>query len=76
MNIVANYQCETGEGPTWHPLENVLYWVDIPRGLMFRYDPETGKHTNVFKGPELGGITVQKDGSISVSYTHLRAHET
>jgi len=64
MNIVANYQCETGEGPTWHPLENVLYWVDIPRGLMFRYDPETGKHTNVFKGPELGGITVQKDGSI------------
>ncbi len=28
-----------GEGPVWHPLEQCLYWVDIPVGKVFRFDP-------------------------------------
>ncbi len=36
---VVDYACDTGEGPLWHPLEQRLYWVDIPRGRLFRYDP-------------------------------------
>jgi len=64
MEIIANYHCETGEGPTWHTSEQTLYWLDIPNGVLFRFDPSEGKHQKVFTGPEIGGITIQKDGSI------------
>ena len=40
--LLADYECETGEGPLWHPDERKVYWLDIPLGRLFRYDPETG----------------------------------
>lgn len=32
----------TGEGATWHAEERALYWVDICRYLIHRFDPESG----------------------------------
>jgi len=61
---VADYACHTGENPLWHPQEAVLYWVDIPRGRLFRYEPETGHHEAVFEGRPVGGFTVEADGSL------------
>lgn len=62
--LIADYACETGEGPLWHPDERRVYWVDIPRGLIFRYDPATGQHERWYEGPEaIGGFTLQEDGS-------------
>ncbi len=46
-------QCELGEGPLWHPVEQVLYWVDILKGRLHRYDPRSDAHSLV----ELGLIT-------------------
>jgi D-xylonolactonase len=62
--VIADYACECGEGPLWHPDENRLYWVDIPTGRLFRYDPSTGEHLQLFDGPDLGGFTIQADGSL------------
>lgn len=65
--LIADYHCQTGEGPTWHPLEKCVYWVDIPQCRLFRYDPATNHHEMVFEGPKgdaLGGCTVQDDGSL------------
>ncbi len=31
----------TGEGALWHAAEQALYWVDINRFLVHRYDPAT-----------------------------------
>ena len=31
-----------GEGLTWHPEEQAVYWVDINRFLIHRYDPGNG----------------------------------
>jgi sugar lactone lactonase YvrE len=31
-----------GEGPVWHPEEQALYWTDINRFLIHRYDPARG----------------------------------
>lgn len=33
-----------GESPLWHPVEQVLYWCDIPGQQLHRYRPETGEH--------------------------------
>ena len=32
-----------GEGPTWSSAEDVLYWVDIKRPAIFRWDPMRGQ---------------------------------
>lgn len=62
--LIADYQCITGEGPLWHPDEQRLYWVDIPRGRLFRYDPATHKHEQCHEGEAIGGFTIQADGSL------------
>ena len=62
---IADYACVTGEGPLWHPEEQRLYWVDIPPGKIFRYDPATGQHEQFYQGSEaIGGFTFQEDGSL------------
>ena len=62
--LIADYACRTGEGPMWHPLENRLYWLDIPAGRMFRYDPATGTHEPCYDGDVVGGFTIQADGAL------------
>jgi len=65
--LIADYACETGEGPLWHPEERRLYWVDIPRGELFRYNPANGAHERCYRGPgAIGGFTLQADGAIGV----------
>ena len=62
--VIANYACETGENPLWHPLELKLYWTDIPAGRLFRYDPATGAHEQCYQARPVGGFTIQPDGAL------------
>ena len=62
--LIADYGCVCGEGPMWHPDEKCLYWLDIPRGRLFRYDPDAGQHEMCFETDEIGGFTIQTDGSL------------
>ena len=64
VELIANYGCETGENPLWHPMERRLYWTDIPAGMMYRFDPATGQHEQFYSGRPVGGFTVQRDGSL------------
>ncbi|HET6487514.1 MAG TPA: SMP-30/gluconolactonase/LRE family protein [Spirochaetia bacterium] len=62
--LLADYHCVCGEIPLWHPEERRVYWSDIPAGRLFRYDPATGRHEEAFQGEPVGGMTLQKDGSL------------
>ena len=62
--MIADYACKTGEGPLWHPLEKRLYWVDIPNGRLFRYDPASGEHEICYEGEQIGGFTIQSTGQL------------
>jgi sugar lactone lactonase YvrE len=64
MDLVANYQCVTGEAPLWHPDEGVLYWVDIPNGCLYNYDPQNKVAKKVFRSGQIGGFTIQEDGGL------------
>ncbi len=65
IELIADYRCVTGEGPLWHPGEQCLYWLDIPRGRIFRYNPASGTHEQVYQATEaIGGFTIQSDGAL------------
>lgn len=62
--LIADYHCECGEGPLWHPLQKRLYWLDIVNPRMFWFDPATGHHEQFNVGRTVGGFTFQADGSL------------
>jgi D-xylono/L-arabinono-1,4-lactonase len=62
--VIADVDCITGEGPLWHPEEKVVYWVDIPTGRLYKYDPATEEHELLAQGPAIGGFTLQEDGQL------------
>lgn len=39
---VAPTGCVLGEGPLWSPTEGFLWWVDIERAKLHRFNPKTG----------------------------------
>lgn len=41
-NLLYRSCDETGEAATWLPGSDVLLWVDIDRGILHQYHPETG----------------------------------
>lgn len=63
--IIADIPCHTGENPLWHPDHACLYWVDIPPGRLYRYDPATGRHELCLEADlPIGGFTLQADGAL------------
>lgn len=64
VETLADYACETGENPLWHPDERALYWTDIPAGRLFRFDAVTGAHAPCYRGRPVGGFTLQADGAL------------
>lgn len=65
LERIADTHTETGEGPLWHPDERRLYWVDIPEGRLFRYDPASDEYEIAYeRDGAIGGATVQADGSL------------
>lgn len=62
---VVDSRCRTGEGPLWHAGESRLYWVDIPAGKLYRFDPEAGAYEQMLEVEgAIGGFTVQADDSL------------
>ncbi len=52
--LIADYACEIAENPLWHPIEQRLYWCDIPKGRLFRYDPAIGAHEQCYEVRMIG----------------------
>ncbi|WP_227357131.1 SMP-30/gluconolactonase/LRE family protein [Haladaptatus salinisoli] len=64
---VADVHAETGENPLWHPDEKRLYWLDIPPGKLYSYDPKTDSNELAYEMPDksaIGGFTVEADGAL------------
>lgn len=62
--LIADYECHTGENPLWHHDEQRLYWVDIPAGHLFRYDPKRDLHESIHESNPIGGFTLEADGAL------------
>lgn len=49
---VLPFDAIVGESPVWHPAQQRLYWIDIQRHTIYRFDPSTGKN-EAFPLPEM-----------------------
>lgn len=57
-----------GEGPVWHPGEQALYWTDINRFLIRRYDPATrAVHAWFFEEPVTALVLTDRDDTLAVA---------
>ncbi len=52
---------ECAESPLWDAVEGALYWVDIPRGKLFRLDIRAMKHEEMHIGGVVGGLLCVED---------------
>ncbi|MEM7022989.1 MAG: SMP-30/gluconolactonase/LRE family protein [Pseudomonadota bacterium] len=66
MNIecVVKSRSRTGEGAFWDTIDQVLWWVDIPAGLIHRFDPATGENSSFDWGEPVGCLAPRKDGGL------------
>jgi len=66
FDVMADFACNTGEGPLWHPDLDAVFWLDIPAGKIFRWDSFEGTATLVREGEPVGGMTLQPDGRLAL----------
>ena len=68
VECVVDCQNTLGEGPAWSVDEQKLYWVDIEKSELQRYDPAS-KDTEVWKTPErVGSFAFREQGGLLVAF--------
>ena len=61
---VLSAQLTLGEGPLWDDQEQVLWWIDVEEGLVFRYDPTTKFNKRFELGQRVGTVVLQDNGRV------------
>lgn len=56
-----------GEGPCWHQVEQVLYWIDIYGKKLHRFNPATGTHEDWDMGQMIGTVAPRAKGGLIVA---------
>lgn len=64
VKTVVQAGANTGEGPVWDDREAVLWWVDIPAGLLHRFDPASGLDTAMNVGQQVGAVALRAGGGL------------
>lgn len=60
--LALNVQAKLGECPRWHVAEKKLYWVDIDRFELHRFDPLIGKDEYLTFEEEIGCFAFRSAG--------------
>lgn len=62
FSLVLDVKAALGECPLWSSAEQVLYFVDIKRSRIHRFDPASDVHSSVSLPEEVGCIGLAKGG--------------
>jgi sugar lactone lactonase YvrE len=65
---LVNPGCSLGEGPTWDPGSQRLYWVDILENRIYRYDPADESTTSWTTPEQVGFVVVRPDGGLVAGF--------
>jgi len=64
IEVVWKGPAKLGEGPLWHPKEQVLYWLDCIKPELHRIDPATGAHKSWIMPGTIGSIAPREAGGL------------
>jgi L-arabinonolactonase len=67
VRCVLDVKAAVGEGAVWDDAESVLWWVDIPRGQLNRYDPASGANLSWDMGEPIGCFALREQGGLVVA---------
>jgi len=67
VECVVDSRSELGEATMWDPREQVLWWIDIKKRLIHRYDPQTRANTTFPAPQDLGCLAVRERGGLVVT---------
>ncbi len=67
IHCVLDAKAKTGEGAVWDVAEQALYWVDIPEGQLYRFDPVTGENRAWPMGEPIGCLALREAGGAVVA---------
>lgn len=67
ITCVADTRSIIGEGAIWDARDACLWWVDIPAGLIHRFDPATGENATFEFGEPVGCLAVRERGGLVVA---------
>nr|WP_295923100.1 SMP-30/gluconolactonase/LRE family protein [uncultured Dyadobacter sp.] len=70
IETVLSHRCELGEGPVWDMALGVIWWVDILKGEIHRYDPKTGSHERHATGQMVGSVALRSQGGLIAAMEH------
>jgi sugar lactone lactonase YvrE len=74
IEVAYDAVMQTGECPLWHPLEQALYWVDIPAFTVHRLDPSSGAHRSWKLSSEPATLGISDQGGLIVAMRSGFAH--
>jgi L-arabinonolactonase len=67
VGCVLDARALLGEGPLWDPAAQLLYWVDIKRREIHRFDPASGRDERWSVPEEVGSLAVRAQGGLVVA---------
>jgi sugar lactone lactonase YvrE len=62
VEVLTNPQLDLGEGPLWDVRTQMLYWVELLAGHIYRYDPATSSTTHWTIGLPVGCLALREAG--------------
>ncbi len=68
VECVLKIRSILGEGPVWNEQEARLYWLDLRKPAIYRYDPATGRNSRVKAGLQgyIGGMVFRRNGGMMI----------
>src|SRR5262245_2620617 len=68
VECVLKIRSNLGEGPVWHEQEGKLYWLDVRKPAIYRFDPATGRNKQVKAALHgyVGAMVFRRDGGMMV----------
>jgi sugar lactone lactonase YvrE len=64
VQLAVATPCLLGESPLWHPVEQVLYYCDIPGRTLNRFDPAAAAHAQWRFDTEVASCAPMHDGAL------------
>ena len=73
---VAPTGCLLGEGPLWSPSEGFLWWVDVKRAKLHRYNPKTGNTRRYDLPLRASALALSEGGLIMIGDQEIGRYDT